>query len=119
MFLQEFNKITVFVPQIAIHSGAGGTGFHTGRSKTLFQPVITKGAFIRNFFNRMNKSAAIRTCLYTVPAADTVFFINKRNALGTDISCAYRAYLYTSCLLYTSDAADDLLCVDLGGRRII
>src|SRR5450756_2034789 len=27
--------------------------------------------------------------------------------------------LSTICLLYTSDAADDLLCVDLGGRRII
>ena len=26
---------------------------------------------------------------------------------------------FQSCLLYTSDAADDLLCVDLGGRRII
>ena len=26
---------------------------------------------------------------------------------------------YIVCLLYTSDAADDLLCVDLGGRRII
>jgi len=25
----------------------------------------------------------------------------------------------SDCLLYTSDAADDLLCVDLGGRRII
>eukprot|EP00657_Telonema_sp_P-1_P009915 TRINITY_DN4181_c0_g1_i1.p1 TRINITY_DN4181_c0_g1~~TRINITY_DN4181_c0_g1_i1.p1 ORF type:complete len:102 (+),score=36.82 TRINITY_DN4181_c0_g1_i1:111-416(+) len=25
----------------------------------------------------------------------------------------------SSCLLYTSDAADDLLCGDLGGRRII
>src|SRR5450756_3198967 len=25
----------------------------------------------------------------------------------------------SSCLLYTSDAADELLCVDLGGRRII
>ena len=24
-----------------------------------------------------------------------------------------------SCLLYTSDAADELLCVDLGGRRFI
>src|SRR5659263_418250 len=24
---------------------------------------------------------------------------------------------YSICLLYTSDAADDLLCVDLGGRR--
>src|SRR5450756_1806025 len=27
--------------------------------------------------------------------------------------------LAIGCLLYTSDAADDLLCVDLGGRRII
>mgnify|MGYP007112076377 CR=1 FL=1 len=27
--------------------------------------------------------------------------------------------ILTGCLLYTSDAADDLLCVDLGGRRII
>ena len=27
---------------------------------------------------------------------------------------------YTNiCLLYTSDAADDMQCVDLGGRRII
>src|SRR5450756_641782 len=28
-------------------------------------------------------------------------------------------YVLQACLLYTSDAADDLLCVDLGGRRII
>ena len=27
--------------------------------------------------------------------------------------------LEVTCLLYTSDAADDLPCVDLGGRRII
>ena len=27
--------------------------------------------------------------------------------------------IHNVCLLYTSDAADDLLCVDLGGRRII
>ena len=26
---------------------------------------------------------------------------------------------FAACLLYTSAAADDLLCVDLGGRRII
>src|SRR5450756_2876022 len=32
-------------------------------------------------------------------------------ATATGIAC--------TCLLYTSDAADDLLCVDLGGRRII
>src|SRR5450756_3211739 len=28
------------------------------------------------------------------------------------------AVCFGICLLYTSDAADDLLCVDLGGRRI-
>eukprot|EP00825_Cyclidium_porcatum_P002517 TRINITY_DN11159_c0_g1_i1.p3 TRINITY_DN11159_c0_g1~~TRINITY_DN11159_c0_g1_i1.p3 ORF type:complete len:108 (+),score=14.33 TRINITY_DN11159_c0_g1_i1:900-1223(+) len=27
--------------------------------------------------------------------------------------------IYITCLLYTSDAADDMQCVDLGGRRII
>ena len=32
---------------------------------------------------------------------------------------ADKANLHIGCLLYTSDAADDLLCVDLGGRRII
>ena len=26
---------------------------------------------------------------------------------------------HDTCLLYTSDAADDMQCVDLGGRRII
>mgnify|MGYP002683058834 CR=1 FL=1 len=31
----------------------------------------------------------------------------------------YEAIENMTCLLYTSDAADDLLCVDLGGRRII
>ena len=33
-----------------------------------------------------------------------------------DVNCSLNTY---TCLLYTSDAADDLLCVDLGGRRII
>ena len=32
-------------------------------------------------------------------------------------TCGYQSVY--PCLLYTSDAADDLLCVDLGGRRII
>ena len=35
-----------------------------------------------------------------------------RRALASPVDICF-------CLLYTSDAADDLLCVDLGGRRII
>src|SRR5659263_92841 len=34
-------------------------------------------------------------------------------------TCHYAFTQIQPCLLYTSDAADDLLCVDLGGRRII
>ena len=30
-----------------------------------------------------------------------------------------RVHYTGTCLLYTSDAADDMQCVDLGGRRII
>ena len=57
--------------------------------------------------------------------------INKNfNLLVKDIQTrkekGYRVFILSenraqirSCLLYTSDAADDLLCVDLGGRRII
>ena len=41
----------------------------------------------------------------------------KKQVFSRDSSLLPR-YMYT-CLLYTSDAADDLLCVDLGGRRII
>ena len=40
-------------------------------------------------------------------------------ACGIDIIEIQRLKDINPCLLYTSDAADDLLCVDLGGRRII
>src|SRR5659263_387890 len=36
-----------------------------------------------------------------------------------DLPAADVQMVKDTCLLYTSDAADDLLCVDLGGRRII
>ena len=41
----------------------------------------------------------------------------SRESTG-DTVLVFEGEQYT-CLLYTSDAADDLLCVDLGGRRII
>ena len=38
-----------------------------------------------------------------------------------EIKCRWeeKSEVDIGCLLYTSDAADDLLCVDLGGRSII
>ena len=38
---------------------------------------------------------------------------------GRDFADFLMSKLILVCLLYTSDAADDMQCVDLGGRRII
>ena len=43
----------------------------------------------------------------------------KPNRSKWGMSRTQIANLIKGCLLYTSDAADDLLCVDLGGRRLI
>src|SRR5665213_2022922 len=48
------------------------------------------------------------TAIYTAPTIAFIPILVVWFGVGT-----------YSCLLYTSDAADDLLCVDLGGRRII
>ena len=46
-------------------------------------------------------------------------FARLLRALGTPVISTRRCPEPGSCLLYTSDAADDMQCVDLGGRRII
>src|SRR5450756_3201731 len=51
--------------------------------------------------------AGYSTVPHLHPSAEEIFKVVSGRAL------------FTICLLYTSDAADDLLCVDLGGRRII
>src|SRR5450756_3126654 len=49
------------------------------------------------------------------PEAGVVIGQQTRKTFGL----SYQTNVGNDCLLYTSDAADDLLCVDLGGRRII
>ena len=51
----------------------------------------------------------------------SVAFLGERIGVSQVVGMALigLGLLVIDCLLYTSDAADDLLCVDLGGRRII
>src|SRR5450756_2236045 len=73
--------------------------------------MITRGA-IRNWID---------------PAADIPIILRVSGGLSilkelsneVITTCIEDAIRINACLLYTSDAADDLLCVDLGGRRII
>ena len=67
----------------------------------------------------MKRTLAILLCL--------VLGLSSSVALASEASGIAEKQVYRrayadeveTCLLYTSDAADDLLCVDLGGRRII
>src|SRR5680860_63225 len=58
---------------------------------------------------------------YVLPGIVDIHAHYRMDAFGSDSlreidEFKYNALVYF-CLLYTSDAADDLLCVDLGGRR--
>src|SRR5450756_2134915 len=65
---------------------------------------------------------AIKTTGSTLNISQLEYLVQKASATASAASSTNlvpprsRAWI---CLLYTSDAADDLLCVDLGGRRII
>ena len=75
------------------------------RGETVRQAVVS-AAMVRF---RAVLLTAVTTILGLLPMA------LKLNIDFGELSVQYN----TTCLLYTSDAADDLLCVDLGGRRII
>ena len=60
----------------------------------------------------------IRDRLHPLAIAAYVFESKKNQLLRMDLDLDLSGSPFP-CLLYTSDAADDLLCVDLGGRRII
>eukprot|EP00831_Metopus_contortus_P077345 TRINITY_DN7235_c0_g1_i3.p1 TRINITY_DN7235_c0_g1~~TRINITY_DN7235_c0_g1_i3.p1 ORF type:complete len:125 (-),score=35.73 TRINITY_DN7235_c0_g1_i3:39-368(-) len=53
----------------------------------------------------------------------TKFFFHKTCSTNQNLTRLFNDFLKSKmdlcCLLYTSDAADDTPCVDLGGRRII
>src|SRR5665213_2388131 len=51
------------------------------------------------------------------PRSSTGYGPRSEPRFEADGRCSHSGAEGPSCLLYTSDAADDLLCVDLGGRR--
>src|SRR5680860_1858816 len=91
----------------------------------MVQTIDGKGDRIRHIANNrrfdFTGSVFIRRLKYFVQPA----FLGKANLIyGVFPQKVFTRQLFdalglNTCLLYTSDAADDLLCVDLGGRRII
>ena len=62
--------------------------------------------------NAANFDLSMKKPVLTEDGVETIFATNH-------VGIFLLTHLLLDCLLYTSDAADDLPCVDLGGRRII
>ena len=61
----------------------------------------------------------IRDRNVALPQLSADLKMNAAELSWVNMSFLLASAAFCICLLYTSDAADDLLCVDLGGRRII
>ena len=72
-----------------------------------------------NLFSIFNKNWNSVFCFFgSLNEIDAIFASVNFDFRKIKIDKYWQWFNYT-CLLYTSDAADDLLCVDLGGSRII
>src|SRR5450756_1020612 len=85
---------------------AGADWIHIDVMDGHFVPNITMGPAIISALRKTTKLPFDVHLMIENPES----YIESFASAGADI---------ITCLLYTSDAADDLLCVDLGGRRII
>src|SRR5450756_700643 len=92
-----------------------------GRPATLIWILALLGALAATVLPAA--SAAAGLAVPEVAAVPAVASPGVQAAVDGDetveVTLYYGAECPKCCLLYTSDAADDLLCVDLGGRRII
>ena len=85
------------------------------------KPALILVDELLNYISR-NRKSGLATQLYNfiqnlseeARGNDNVVLVASIPASEMEMSAEDQA-----CLLYTSDAADDLLCVDLGGRRLI
>src|SRR5450756_1058465 len=92
--------------------GRAGSPPEPERRPPAFVPAIGRTPVVR--FPSMEPGEDHTSSGLISPSA----LVTRREA-GQSVGFGLPQRSVNPCLLYTSDAADDLLCVDLGGRRII
>ena len=135
LFTTLLIAIGLAMDAFAVSLGAGTSpGSHSGRRVFrlafhfgLFQGGMTAigwlaGSTISHFISTFDHWIALVLLGFVGVRMVISGFKPEENASDCPVNDPSRGgtlVLLSICLLYTSDAADDLLCVDLGGRRII
>src|SRR5659263_17957 len=108
--------VTVDAAQPRIHLGCAAS---TVTPPPAGRQCRSLGCTVKFYGGRSSRSVATREAgrlprLTGRPRRHAALATSSTTTAGSPVS----ARCTCTCLLYTSDAADDLLCVDLGGRRI-
>src|SRR5665811_2633406 len=80
---------------------------------------------LRSAWRRLWRKQLLFLYPFVLAVLNSIAFLAIYTAMGGPVRweafahANFSRWLYIHCLLYTSDAADDLTRVDLGGRRII
>src|SRR5659263_213828 len=85
----------------------------------LMERVMSSRASSLNFDILSLYLVSLLSSIIAVSALDSLYVRTVTRIDADLVTHIYKERHHNGCLLYTSDAADDLLCVDLGGRRII
>src|SRR5428012_184 len=100
-------------PGVYLYFNAEGDTIYVGKARSL-------RARVRNYLGAYGSDPKTDALLDEVVELDIIVTDSVVEALALENNLIkQRTPKYNICLLYTSDAADDLICVDLGGRRII
>src|SRR5450756_819998 len=92
--------------------------------KRLSRNTLVRPLAFRNHTSKLIRCGAIGADKLTqvemsIPHTPAPLTLGNMRANGVRTLAAWCLSRGCNCLLYTSDAADDLLCVDLGARRIL
>src|SRR5450756_2840490 len=110
IFQNETPSGSASTPSVAICGGLGVRPFATGEADA--SPFAVPWQIAQCCPYKLMPAIKLSSVIST---GFGVFGASLRRVAARDVCAAQ----ISNCLLYTSDAADDLLCVDLGGRRII
>ena len=83
-----------------------------------FNEDLNKVKYVKRLFNRFLDTGELRINLI-MNHLIVIYNVFETEAATRMLFFRVEKKFYSICLLYTSDAADDTPCVDLGGRRII